>query len=368
MRVQSWLWTLETLCPVLSAAERMVEKSRYVLVRAGLAVGAVLVAISWSPAAAQAHGPINPVASSYLARIQSAPSGVQAKVVDGDLRLWLRVPRGESVVMLDYRGAPYLHFSRGHVWVNENSEMFYLNQTPPQYPPTGLRRSAPPHWVQVGAGDSYEWHDGRLHAPALEAIAPGASYVGPWRIPLTVNGRPAAISGGVWYRGGPSIVWFWPIVVFVLCVVAAWRLHDTRVDEALARAIAGITLLGIMLAAVGRGLHGRPGLSVLGVLELAVITAIVVWAGWRVARNRARGFTFLLILLAALWEGLTLIPTLLHGYVLLAVPAFLGRLAAVVCLGGAIALALPAFRLFDEPQDDEDFTEPTGDEVAHTAA
>ena len=32
--------------------------------------------------------------------------------------------------MLDYRGVPYLRFTRSGVAVNENSEMYYLNQTP----------------------------------------------------------------------------------------------------------------------------------------------------------------------------------------------------------------------------------------------
>jgi len=345
----------------------MAEKSGRALLRAGLAVGAVLWLLSMFPAAAQAHGPVNPVASSYIARIKSLPAGLEAKVVDGDLRMWLRVHRGASVVVLDYRGAPYLRFARGQIWVNRNSEMFYLNQTPTVYPPAGLRRTTRRHWVDVGTGDSYEWHDARLHALALEAIAPGASYVGQWRIPLVVNGRPTAIVGGVWYRGAPSIVWFWPILVIVLCALAAWRLRDARVDTTLARAISVVTLLAIMVAVIGRDLHGRPGLSVSGVFELAVITALVVWAAWRVARNRARGFTFLLISVAALWEGATLIPTLLHGYVLLAVPAFLGRLAAVICLGGGIALVLLAVRLF-EAQDDEDLADPAGDEVARIAA
>ena len=58
-----------------------------------------------------AHGPVAPIASSYLARVGRVAAGIDAKVIDGDLRMWLRVVPSETVVVLDYRGAPYLRFS-----------------------------------------------------------------------------------------------------------------------------------------------------------------------------------------------------------------------------------------------------------------
>ena len=53
----------------------------------------------------------------------------------------------------------------------------------------------------------------------------------------------------------------------------------------------------------------------------------------------------------ALWEGLNLLPTLLHGYVLLALPAFLARATTVLCLGCGISILWPSFRLADGRQD-----------------
>src|SRR5450755_2005651 len=41
------------------------------------------------PAAAQAHGPVDPAASSYEARVSQVPQGTDAKIVDGDLRMWM---------------------------------------------------------------------------------------------------------------------------------------------------------------------------------------------------------------------------------------------------------------------------------------
>ncbi|MBV9803987.1 MAG: hypothetical protein JO130_12375, partial [Solirubrobacterales bacterium] len=73
---------------------------------------------------AQAHGPVAPVASSYFAKALQVPPGLDAKVIDGDLRMWLRVPPQDTVVVLDYRGAPYLRFSNSGVAVNHNSAMY----------------------------------------------------------------------------------------------------------------------------------------------------------------------------------------------------------------------------------------------------
>jgi hypothetical protein len=42
---------------------------------------------------------------------------------------------------------------------------------------------------------------------------------------------------------------------------------------------------------------------------------------------------------------------LTHGYVLLALPAFPSRAAAVVCLGGGVALVLTSLRLGERPDD-----------------
>ncbi|MGH3744994.1 MAG: hypothetical protein ACRDTP_09065, partial [Mycobacteriales bacterium] len=95
----------------------------------GLAV-AVLLGALVLPGTASAHGPVAPVATGYLAKVRAAPAGFDAKIVDGYVRMWLRVPARETTVVLDYRGAPYLRFSPAVVAVNRHSEMFYLNMTP----------------------------------------------------------------------------------------------------------------------------------------------------------------------------------------------------------------------------------------------
>ena len=308
------------------------------------------------PGFAEAHGPVAPVALDYLARVGSVPAGLEAKVVDGDQRMWLQAPAGETVVVLDYAGAPYLRFSGSGIEVNHNSAMWYLNQTPfALTPPAGLGPRTAPKWEPVSGGHAYGWHDGRLHALATVALNPGASFVGTWRVPILVDGRSTAISGGLWHEPAPSIVWFWPIAVLLLCVLAAWRVRRPEVDRRVAGVLGFAALAAIAVAGLGRQLHGRPSVSVFQLVELAAILAFVTWGLIRVASRRAGAFTYFGIALVALWEGFGLIPTLTNGFVLIALPAFVARAAAVVALGTAAGLILLMFRLYDlqdEPEAD----------------
>ena len=243
-----------------------------------LALASFVATLVAYPSTAQAHGPIAPAASSYFAKVLQLPAGLEAKVVDGDLRMWLRVPSSQTVVILDYRGAPYLRFSPKGVEVNHNSSMYYLNETPvAQTPPANLSPTALPSWHRVTGGHAYEWHDGRLHALAAVALRPGVSFVGRWRIPVQVNGQPDSISGGLWHADHPTIVWFWGIVVMLACVVAAWRVRRPALDQFVARVLAVTALVAITIAGLGLQLHGRPTISILQFVELALILAFVGW-------------------------------------------------------------------------------------------
>ncbi len=276
------------------------------------------------------------------------PSGLTAKVVDGDQRMWLRVPRTETLVVLDYRGAPYVRYTPAGVQVNQNSSMYYLNQTPVALPPPpNLTASTPPKWQQVSGGHDYSWHDGRLHALAAVARTPGKSFVGRWRVPLLINDQASAISGGLWYAQSPSPVWFWPIVVLLLCVVAAWRVRAPSLDARVARALGIAALVAIGTAAVGQELHGHPAVTVVQLIELAALLAFVAW-GLRRAVFGAPGYlTYVVIGFVAIWQGALLIPTLLDGFVLIAIPAFVARAASVIGVGAGLSLLLLGFRLAD---------------------
>ena len=335
---------------ILSAAGRRAR-----IAEVAFAFVALLLVFAARTGVAEAHGPIAPAASSYFAKVLGLPAGLDAKVIDGDLRMWLSVPSSETLVVLDYRGAPYLRFSRAGVDVNRNSSMYYLNQTPvAETPPTYLSASTPPNWHRVTGGHAYEWHDGRLHALATVALAPvsGVSFVGRWNIPLRIDGRLSAITGGLWHSDNPSIVWFWAIIVLVACVLAGWRVRRRSLDRLLARGLAITALVVVTIAALGLQLHGRPTVTPFQLVELAAILAFVGWGFSRTLFRAPGYFTCFLIGIAALWAGGEMIMTLLYGFVLIPLPAFTARLVTVLCLGTGAALMPLVFRLADHSDPD----------------
>jgi len=321
--------------------------------RASLAtlVAALLAFLSLSaisPATAAADGPATPTATDYLARITHTPAGVEAKVVDGYLNLWMRVSVGRTVVVRDFQGAPWVRFDGAGVQVNRNSQEYYLSQVPvPAVPPAALTRATPPRWVSVASGHTYMWREGRMHALAALALPPGTSYVGKWTIEMTVDGRAATLVGGLWHTGPPSIVWFWPIIVFLSCALAAWRVRSPELDRRLGKAVTLALLALIAIGMAGRYLHGRPGIAPGNVLLLLVILAALATAAGRVLGGRSGVPLLLATAVVALWAGLTLITVLTHGYVLLAVPAFIARSVTAALVGGSLSLALIGVRALD---------------------
>ncbi len=271
------------------AATRPLKSRRPIVVRAALGIAVGAIALLANPALAAAHGPVAPVATSYRAEIRSVPARLQAKVVDGYVRIWLRVPGSDRLVVLDYRGAPYLRFTRGGVQVNRNSEMYYLNQTPYAWAvPSGLTRTTRPHWLAVSGGHDYEWHDGRLQALASIALPPGTSYVGRWSIPIEVNGQRTAITGGLWHADSPSIR-------LVLAARGTARLlrwprgecEVTCLDRCVTRTLGVTALIALSLACAGRELHGRPDVSIFQYVELTLVLAFAIWELGRVLSGRA---------------------------------------------------------------------------------
>jgi hypothetical protein len=312
-------------------------------------VVAIVVALA-APGVAAAHGPVNLAATSFEATVTGKPPGVRAIVVDGDQRMWMSAVPSEDVLVLDYRGAPYLRFSAGGVEVNRNSSMYYLNQVPAELVPAGIGPHTPPSWSLVTHGHGYSWHDGRLHALATTALAPGTRYVGAWSIPVVVEGHSTRITGGLRYAPNPSLVWFWPIVVALACVLAALRVRRSGVDTTLARGLALLSLLAFAVAGAGQQLHGRPGVAPGQYVVLALMLAFVAWGLLRLARRRDGWFGYFLIALAAIWEGATLVGVLTHGFVLVALPAFLARATVTACLAAGAGLLAVIFRLAERPE------------------
>jgi hypothetical protein len=76
----------------------------------------------------------------------------------------------------------------------------------------------------------------------------------------------------------------------------------------------------------------------------------VGWGLWRALLHRPGYFSCFLIGVGAIWAGGVLIPTLLDGFVLIALPAFLARVVTVACLGCGAALLLLVFRMAERAE------------------
>jgi hypothetical protein len=311
-------------------------------------VAAALTGFAILPAAAAADGPVAPTATNYLARVTDAPAGIDAQVVNAYLNLWVRVPARSRVTIVDFRGAPWVRFTPDGVAINRNSQEYYLSQVPvPAVPPKGLTRATPPAWIHVSSGHVYAWREGRLHALATIALAPGQRYVGSWRIPVIVNGHDGVIRGSVLHTGPPSIVWFWPVLVLLGCALAAWRLRSPELDRRLSVWLAVVLLALVAVGMGGKYLHGSPSVNVGNVVLLLVTLLVLGAVADRLIARRFGAPPLLVTAVIALWAGVTLLPVLTHGYALVALPILVVRVIAVALLGGALSLALFAVRMLD---------------------
>ena len=112
----------------------------------------------------------------------------------------------------------------------------------------------------------------------------------------------------------------------------------------MAGALTVVLAVAIAGGCAARQLYGRPGVPTAEVL-LAAIVGVFAALGVVMTVVRRGGYLLqILIAFVALWVGLELLPTLLHGFALTAGPPLLARVTAVVCLGGCADLALLGVR------------------------
>ena len=290
------------------------------------------------PATALAHGRNAPVATSFRARVDQVPAGssLEAKVVDSDRKLWLHVPSGVTLTVLGFDREPYIRFEPAAVYLNVRSPTYYLNRPRPLYAPAGTSVAAPPEWKRVTHGNTYSWHENRLHA--LERLVNGgkARTVGRWSVPVEVGARRSLIAGTLSYVPGPH-GWVWPLAVIaaigVALAAAALRRRYAEV------ALPVLALAAALVARLGRVLYGRPEVPAASFADAAlgcVLALALLWGLFK-ARAERRQLVALVIGGLALYQGLTLAPTLTKGVVLALLPANFERAAVATALACAVA-------------------------------
>jgi len=294
-----------------------------------------------APGSAAAHaGPTAPVATSFVARVTTKPVGIAVRVLYGDQELALRVAPSRTVEVLGLLGEPYLRFGPAGVDVNQASPTSYLNRAQPVRVPASALTGGPPQWRHVSDAHSFRWHEDRLHALAATGRSPHAGYIGPWTVPLRVAGRTERIEGGLWYVRAPTKLWLWPIVVALACLAALLRVRSTRLDSALLVALGGAGLAAIVAGHVEANLFVRPGLAASQVGWLAFASLFTVATGVLLLHPRWRALAGLAIAPYALVAGLTLLPTVRKGHVVIRLPATVDRFTAVTALTAGLGTLL----------------------------
>jgi hypothetical protein len=314
--------------------------------RLALALTTALFAAVLLPSTASAHvGRIPPAATDYLARISSLPRGLEARIVDGDQAIWLRVKPSLTVEVTGLRGEPYLRFSPAGVAVNTRSVTWFLNRWRPEVVPPGVTASSPPSWKRLTSRHSWTWHDGRLRSPVLAAHPSGNAFIGRWTVPIVVDGSGTAIRGGLWQSAPASLLWFWPLLVVAACIPALLRLHEARLEATVGAVLAGVALVSSTVARLGRELYGRPTVSSWQLVLVAATCLVAVALAVLYSRADWRALGGIVIGTAAAYQGAALLATLRDGWVLAAFPAWLERSTTAVSLASGAALILVSLRL-----------------------
>lgn len=280
VHVGSLRWTSDTV----QVVPTVFTLPRFRVLLAALVVGGLWPA---SPALADAARPGN--TASVVQSIEPAALGVVADIVGGDAFLRVRATPGVEVEIPGYLGEPYLWIrSDGTVWRNASSPATVLNEDRYITGPTPDMSTRPdqvapePRWEAYGQGGTVLWHDHRVHwmgTGTPPTIDPDG-LVQRWEVPMTVDGVPVTVAGGLFRLEGAS-TWWWGVAIVV----------------------AGLLAISLRMGA-------RPGAVAMVAAVVAAVVNVVAWTAWASLPTPARsapviGLLAVLAVLAtaAAWWG-----------------------------------------------------------------
>lgn len=185
--------------------------------------------------------------SNYRSEVESISpetntDGLTIEVVNFDDHVRMVNETGKTIIVDGYDGEPLARISEdGKVEENLNSPAYYLNQD--RFAdialPDRADENAAPSWEAVGENGIYEWHDHRSHymgdgTPPQVVDTSQRTKVFEYTIPIKIDGRPATVSGTLFWAGQNSKVPVIPFVILGLAVLAAlgfWLRRRQRDDE-----------------------------------------------------------------------------------------------------------------------------------------
>ena len=214
-----------------------------------LLTGSLMVLGSATFAAADPPGPTD--YQSSIAAVEPPVTGVEATMIGGDAFLQIRVDSGIHVVVLGYRGEPYVQFlPDGTVEENQASPSTYLNED--RYAetevPAEASYDAEPQWEVVATNGRWAWHDHRTHwmNPARPLGSEPGDQILEAVVPLTVDGADVSLT-----------------------VVSVWQEAPSAL-AGIAGAVVGLALLVGLIAWLGRGRGATVGVAATALVALAM--------------------------------------------------------------------------------------------------
>ncbi|TDB74358.1 hypothetical protein E1165_14860 [Micromonospora sp. KC723] len=286
--------------------------------RAGLVIGAGLVAVLTLAAPAAAHGADAPDGTDYRIRVTGVTpphAGLTVRAVEAGARLELVNATGRDVQVIGYSGEPYLRVGPAGAYENSRSPATYLNRTlaGDTTLPAEADPAAPPRWRKIADEPRVRWHDQRTQwrdtgVPAPAAADPTRAHrVRDWAVPVRDGTAQLEVRGTLDWVPPPDAYPWWVAATLGFLLVGAAGLPpagSVAGSQAL-RAVGALLALGGAAAitlVVGRELDA--GATGLGAVLLGLLTG-QVWAlltglgavaagGYALARRPAADFALAL--------------------------------------------------------------------------
>jgi hypothetical protein len=281
------------------------------------------------PASAQAHLRSGTVAVDYRATISSPQTAAYtARIYQSDHGLNLTIRPGHFVAMSGYLGEPVFRLDHSGLWVNAASPTAVV---------VGLVKknqriaAAGARWRLQRGRTSVAWHDSRVQR------LPAGVDRGSWSIPLTVDGRPARLTGELVRFARPSLpLW----LGLALCVGALGPLAVLRQRRDLVSRMATDFAIAAATASVAVELslafdaYASPGTWIEAV-DSIVFLAVGLGVMFRGPANLRMGGA-VGVGLVSLAVGLLNGAVLVHPIVLAVLPSTIARLGVAIAVGAGI--------------------------------
>jgi hypothetical protein len=207
-----------------------------------LVATATLVWLGVAAAPASAHSVSGVSGTDFQTTLRSvAPPvpGLDVKAVEAGSRLEVENRTGQELIVLGYKGEPYLRIGPDGVFENRLSPATYLNRSRKGGTPTEAAEKAKvgdTDWAKVSSEPVARWHDHRIHwmgniNPPEVRNSPGTRHVikmsaddTQWAVRMRLGNQDLVAKGDLVWEPGPSpLPWFALILVSLALVVVVGR-------------------------------------------------------------------------------------------------------------------------------------------------